>query len=86
MRPLILVPTINSRHWNACYLPELLYGRQVPTGPLRRAWEAPGPTHVPKLEIGLFKERKKTDNSREGWEDGTPPPHRDFNVLVLVGL
>jgi len=24
------------------------------------------------------KERKKTDNLREGWEDGTPPPHRDF--------
>ena len=24
------------------------------------------------------KERKKTDNPREGWEDGTPPPHRDF--------
>ena len=24
-------------------------------------------------------ERKKTDN-REGWEDGTPPPHREFNV------
>ena len=23
-------------------------------------------------------ERKKTDNPREGWEDGTPPPHRDF--------
>ena len=23
-------------------------------------------------------ERKKTDNAREGWEDGTPPPHRDF--------
>ena len=21
------------------------------------------------------KERKKTDNPREGWEDGTPPPH-----------
>ena len=27
----------------------------------------------------LKKERKKTDNPREGWEDGTgPPPHRDF--------
>jgi len=26
------------------------------------------------------KERKKTDNPREGWEDGTPPPHRDFSV------
>ena len=25
------------------------------------------------------KERKKTDNPREGWENGTPPPHRDFN-------
>ena len=24
-------------------------------------------------------ERKKTDKPREGWEDGTPPPHRDFN-------
>ena len=22
------------------------------------------------------KERKKTGNPREGWEDGTPPPHR----------
>ena len=21
---------------------------------------------------------KKPDNPREGWEDGTPPPHRDF--------
>ena len=26
----------------------------------------------------LEKKRKKTDNPREGWEDGTPPPHRDF--------
>ena len=34
----------------------------------------------PKLCAGqrLKKERKKTDNPREGWEDGTPPPHRDF--------
>ncbi|EOD14364.1 hypothetical protein EMIHUDRAFT_211781 [Emiliania huxleyi CCMP1516] len=24
------------------------------------------------------KERKKTDDPREGGEDGTPPPHRDF--------
>ena len=24
------------------------------------------------------KERKKTDYPRDGWEDGTPPPHRDF--------
>ena len=30
------------------------------------------------LAIGNLKERKKTDNPREGWEDGTPPPHRDF--------
>ena len=32
----------------------------------------PGAPVLPK------KERKKTDNPREGWEDGTPPPHRDF--------
>ena len=26
--------------------------------------------------------RKKTDNPREGWEDGTPPPHRDFELVL----
>ena len=30
------------------------------------------------------KERKKTDNPREGWEDGTPPPHRDFKERRVV--
>jgi len=32
----------------------------------------------------LLKERKKTDNPREGWEDGTPPPHRDFKERSVV--
>ena len=31
-----------------------------------------------------LKERKKTDNPREGWEDGTPPPHRDFKERSVV--
>ena len=30
------------------------------------------------------KERKKTDTPREGWEDGTPPPHRDFKERGVV--
>ena len=30
------------------------------------------------------KKRKKTDNRREGWEDGTPPPHRDFKERSVV--
>ena len=30
------------------------------------------------------KERKKTDNPREGWENGTPPPHRDFKERGVV--
>ena len=30
----------------------------------------------------LKKERKKTDNPREGWGDGTPPPHRDFKETL----
>ena len=33
---------------------------------------------------GADKERKKTDNPREGWEDGTPPPHRDFKDRSVV--
>ena len=32
----------------------------------------------------LKKERKKTDIPREGWEDGTPPPHRDFKERSVV--
>ncbi|EOD33448.1 hypothetical protein EMIHUDRAFT_229823 [Emiliania huxleyi CCMP1516] len=41
---------------------------QAAPGPKSRwAWNAMG-----------TEERKKTDNPREGWEDGTPPPHRDF--------
>ena len=32
----------------------------------------------------LKKERKKTDNPREGWENGTPPPHRDFKERSVV--
>ena len=30
------------------------------------------------------KERKKTDNPREGWENGTPPPHRDFKERSVM--
>ena len=30
------------------------------------------------------KKEKKTDNPREGWEDGTPPPHRDFKERGVV--
>ena len=35
------------------------------------------PLTLPNLDEPK-KERKKTDNPREGWKDGTPPPHRDF--------
>ena len=30
------------------------------------------------------KERKKTARPREGWEDGTPPPHRDFEERCVM--
>ena len=32
------------------------------------------------------KERKKTESEkpREGWEDGTPPPHRDFKERCVM--
>ena len=52
----------------------------VPT-PLAEAESAhlsPPPTTDPKPHPGPSghgKERKKTDKLREGWEDGTPPPH-----------
>ena len=39
---------------------------------------------VRALVVPVKKERKKTDNPREGWEDGTPPPHRDFKERSVV--
>ena len=52
----------------------------------------PRPARTTILVSGIFvwiffnpkKERKKTDNPREGWEDGTPPPHRDFKERSVV--
>ena len=32
------------------------------------------------------KRKKEADNPREGWEDGTPPPHRDFKERSVVLL
>ena len=31
-----------------------------------------------RARLSRKKRKKKTDNPREGWEDGTPPLHRDF--------
>ena len=36
------------------------------------------------VKLVIKKERKKTDNPREGWENGTPPPHRDFKERGVV--
>ena len=36
------------------------------------------------LTLEKKKERKKTHNPREGWENGTPPPHRDFKERSVV--
>ena len=30
------------------------------------------------------KRKKEKDNPREGWEDGTPPPHRDFKERSVM--
>ena len=37
-----------------------------------------------RFSVYVKKERKKTDNPREGWEDGTPPPHRDFKERCVM--
>ena len=40
--------------------------------------EVSAPLTAEAQALGARKETgKKTDNPREGWEDGTPPPHRD---------
>ena len=52
---------------------------KTPTGGPR-----PYPTYPVMIPGQAKKERKKTDNPREGWENGTPPPHRDFKERGVV--
>ena len=40
------------------------------------------PSPVPSVEER--KKERKTNQPREGWEDGTPPPHRDFKERSAV--
>ena len=61
--------------------PHTVYGyiakakADTPSAPVRATERTGG------IKINEKKERKKTDNPREGWEDGTPPPHRDFKEI-----
>ena len=32
--------------------------------------------------LSTLERKKKTDHPREGREDGTPPPHRDFKLAM----
>ena len=54
MRPLILMPTINSRHWNACYLQLLSVQRcQHPPQAERCCWGGgPDPPSSRALLLG----------------------------------
>ena len=54
MRPLILMPTINSRHWNACYLQLLSVQRcQHPPQAERSCWGGgPDPPSSRALLLG----------------------------------
>ena len=79
--------------WSACrvphHAPESWVPHHAPAGSptgaspppdSRRRSSSRAPAPASKRE----KERKKTDNPREGWEDGTPPPHRDFKERGVV--
>ena len=57
--------------------------KQTPQG--RDGKERKKENRQPKGGMGK-KERKKTDNPMEGWENGTPPPHRDFKERSVTHL
>ena len=46
------------------------------------------PSKILLVQVGTLSSSpiplKKTHNPREGWEDGTPPPHRDFKERGVV--
>ena len=50
----------------------------------RRAMTATHRSDTQNHKTRHVKKRKKTGKPREGWEDGTPPPHRDFKERSVV--
>ena len=56
------------------YFVVLLFGERTKSRPQR----------FKEAALAREKKRKKTDNPREGWEDGTPPPHRDFKERSVM--
>ena len=76
-----------ARDWRALALTQVHHWSRLSDS--REDGEALSSVHSTALAAGKLihnllcdgrvkKERNKTDNPREGWEDGTPPPHRDF--------
>ena len=66
MRPLILMPTINSRHWNACYLQLLSVQRcQHPPQAERSCWGEPGGSGPPQ-QLGGQPKAWQAEN-RQNW-------------------
>ena len=79
MRPLILMPTINSRHWNACYLLTAAVCTEMPAPPPqaeRSCWggQTPPPSSRDELSCAggvasrvrpLFVERKKNPRRKK---------------------
>ena len=64
--------TGHTASWAATH-PEWAYTSLKATFPL------PPPPSTQGAKSQTTAERKKTDKPNEGWEDGTPPPHRDFS-------
>ena len=51
---------------------------RLDTGASWRVLALPKVSDSVKNGNALKEERKQTTQGRERWEDGTPPPHRDF--------
>ena len=97
MRPLILVPTINSRHWNACYLQLLSAQRcQHPPQAERCCWGGVGhglrcaggvPSSVRPLHstmpLYLFNEAAPPCPPEEAVHKLTQLSHEDPNLAMF---
>ena len=84
MRPLILMPTINSRHWNACYLQLLSVQRcQHPPQAERSCWGGgPDPPSSRALLLGGGPDPP----SSRAHGPSSPPPLRRRPATLHPGV
>ena len=73
-------PAVSLFHNRTCVSASARQKEHKNLSPKKKRKKTDNPTRPKDIHL----ENLERDNRREGWEDGTPPPHRDFKERSVV--